>query len=188
MDVTDAFIAFHQGSAWANLNRFFTGFHLQDFRVTEVSRDYRTLINRFVKSDMFEKKGHGVIYSLCFISVLLAACVYSVLYSDSFAVHMASGALLGLAWMQLAQILTGNCFTGISIAWWKWTHNAHHVGCNSLDHDPNLEHLPVLAVSSRLFSSITSRLYNRKLSFHPLGHLLVSYLLSQRKWGCAHSF
>ncbi|GER26456.1 fatty acid/sphingolipid desaturase [Striga asiatica] len=195
-DVTDAFIAFHPGSAWAHLDRFFTGFHLQDFRVSEVSRDYRTLVNRFVKSGMFEKKGHGVIYSLCFISVLFAACVYGVLYSDSFAAHMASGALLGLAWMQvtylghdsghyvimktrgynkLAQILTGNCLTGISIAWWKWTHNAHHVACNSLDHDPDLQHLPVLAVSSRLFSSITSRFYNRKLSFDSFARLLVSY-------------
>ncbi|KAL0426065.1 UNVERIFIED_CONTAM: Delta(8)-fatty-acid desaturase [Sesamum radiatum] len=66
-DVTDAFIAFHPGSAWKHLDRFFTGYYLEDFQVSEVSRDYRRLATEFAKSGMFEKKGHGVIYSLCFV-------------------------------------------------------------------------------------------------------------------------
>ncbi|KAF7815440.1 delta(8)-fatty-acid desaturase 2-like [Senna tora] len=77
---------------------------------------------------------------------------------------MGSAVLLGLLWMQssymghdsghyqvmknrnfnqFAQILCGNCLTGISIVWWKWTHNAHHLSCNNLDHDPDLQHMPV---------------------------------------------
>ncbi|KAL6565977.1 Delta 8 Fatty Acid Desaturase [Orobanche hederae] len=195
-DVTDAFIAFHPGSAWKHLDKFFTGFYLEDFQVSEVSRDYRTLVSQFVKSGLFENKGHGVIYSLCFISLLFSACFYGVLRTDSFWTHMLSGAVLGLAWMQvtylghdsghynimltpgynrLAQIMAGNCLTGISIAWWKWTHNAHHVACNSLDHDPDLQHLPVFAVSSRLFQSLTSQFYKRKLTFDSLSRFFVSY-------------
>ncbi|KAL0347759.1 UNVERIFIED_CONTAM: Delta(8)-fatty-acid desaturase [Sesamum calycinum] len=146
-DVTDAFIAFHPGSAWKHLDKFFTGYHLEDFQVSDVSKDYRKLVTQFAKSGMFEKKGHGVIYSLCFIALLFYACLYGVLYCNSFWIHMLSAAILGIAWMQvtylghdsghyeimmnrgfnkLAQIVTGNCLTGISIAWWKWTHNAHH--------------------------------------------------------------
>ncbi|KAL6557158.1 Delta 8 Fatty Acid Desaturase [Orobanche minor] len=195
-DVTDAFIAFHPGSAWKHLDKFFTGFYLEDFQVSEVSRDYRTLVSQFVKSGLFENKGHGVIYSLCFISLLFSACFYGVLRTDHFWAHMLSGAVLGLAWMQvtylghdsghynimltpgynrLAQIMAGNCLTGISIAWWKWTHNAHHVACNSLDHDPDLQHLPVFAVSSRLFQSLTSQFYKRKLTFDSLSRFFVSY-------------
>ncbi|KAL0397956.1 UNVERIFIED_CONTAM: Delta(8)-fatty-acid desaturase [Sesamum calycinum] len=195
-DVTDAFIAFHPGSAWKHLDRFFTGYYLEDFQVSEVSRDYRRLATEFAKSGMFEKKGHGVIYSLCFVSVLLFACFYGVLFCDSFSIHMLSGALLGFSWMQvaymghdsghyqimmtrgcnkLAQILTGNCLTGISIAWWKWTHNAHHVACNSLDYDPDLQHLPFLAVSSSLFQSLTSVFYGRKLTFDSFARFFVSY-------------
>ncbi|KAL0464861.1 UNVERIFIED_CONTAM: Delta(8)-fatty-acid desaturase [Sesamum latifolium] len=195
-DVTDAFIAFHPGSAWKHLDRFFTGYYLEDFQVSEVSRDYRRLATEFAKSGMFEKKGHGVIYSLCFVSLLLFACFYGVLCCDSFSIHMLSGALLGFSWMQVAymghdsghyqimttrgwnklvQILTGNCLTGISIAWWKWTHNAHHVACNSLDHDPDLQHLPFLAVSSSLFQSLTSVFYGRKLTFDPFARFFVSY-------------
>ncbi|KAL0339468.1 UNVERIFIED_CONTAM: Delta(8)-fatty-acid desaturase [Sesamum angustifolium] len=195
-DVTDAFIAFHPGSAWKHLDKFFTGYHLEDFQVSDVSKDYRKLVAQFAKSGMFEKKGHGVIYSLCFIALLFYACLYGVLYCNSFWIHMLSAAILGIAWMQvtylghdsghyeimmnrgfnkLAQIVTGNCLTGISIAWWKWTHNAHHVACNSLDHDPDLQHLPFFAVSSRLFQSLISQFYGRKLTFDSMARFLVSY-------------
>ncbi|KAM7517105.1 hypothetical protein LguiA_006688 [Lonicera macranthoides] len=195
-DVTDAFIAFHPGSAWQFLDKFFTGYRLKDFQVSDISKDYRKLYSEFSKAGMFEKKGHGVIYSLCVIALMFLASVYGVVYSNNFWVHMFCGGLLGFSWIQVtylghdsghyqimstrgwnkfAQILTGNCLTGISIAWWKWTHNAHHVACNSLDHDPDLQHLPVFAVSSSFFKSLTSSFYGRKLTFDSLARLLVSY-------------
>ncbi|KAL6952172.1 stearoyl-CoA 9-desaturase [Sarracenia purpurea var. burkii] len=170
-DVTDAFIAFHPGSAWQYLDKLFTGYHLEGFEVSEVSKDYRRMASEFSKAGMFEKKEHVVIYSLCFVTLLFAAAISGVLCSENFWVHMAAGGLLGFAWVQvtylghdsghynimtsrgfnnLAQILTGNCLTGISIAWWKWTHNAHHIAVNSLDYDPDLQHLPFFAVSSTL--------------------------------------
>ncbi|CAN0907668.1 Delta(8)-fatty-acid desaturase 1 [Linum grandiflorum] len=76
---------------------------------------------------------------------------------------------------RVAQLLAGNCLAGISIGWWKWNHNAHHIACNSLDFDPDLQHIPFFAVSSTLFSSITSCFYDRKLSFDPAARFLVSY-------------
>ncbi|CAL5400931.1 unnamed protein product [Camellia sinensis] len=195
-DATDAFIAFHPGSAWQYLDKFFTGYYLRDFEVSEVSKDYRRLASEFSKAGMFDKKEHVVIYSLCFVAMLFVSCICGVLCSNSFWVHMGSGALLGFAWVQisylghdsghynmmttkgfnkLAQILSGNCLTGISIAWWKWTHNAHHIACNSLDYDPDLQHLPFFAVSSKLFHSITSRFYGRELTFDPVSRFLVCY-------------
>ena len=195
-DVTDAFIAFHPGSAWQYLDKLFTGYHVKDFQISEVSKDYRKLASEFAKAGLFEKKGHGVIYSLCFVALMLFTCVYGVLYSDNFWIHMLCGGLLGFSWIQVAylghdsghyqammtrgcnrvaQILIGNCLTGISIAWWKWTHNAHHIACNSLDYDPDLQHLPVFAVSTRLFHSLTSVFYGRELTFDPLSRFFVSY-------------
>ncbi|KAL6493984.1 Delta 8 Fatty Acid Desaturase [Orobanche gracilis] len=195
-DVTDAFTAFHPGTAWKYLDQFFTGYHLEDFKVSDVSRDYRILANHLLRSGTFEKKGHGVIYSLCSVFIMLFACFYGVLCSDSFLVHIFSGCLLGFAWIQVAylghdsghyqmmstrgfnkltQILAGNCLTGISIAWWKWTHNAHHLACNSLDYDPDLQHLPVFAVSSKFFNSITSVFYGRELTFDSLSRFFVCY-------------
>ncbi|XP_004240093.1 delta(8)-fatty-acid desaturase-like [Solanum lycopersicum] len=195
-EATDAFIAFHPGSAWKYLDKFFTGYHLKDYEVTDVSKDYRKLCSEFSKAGMFDKKGHGVIYSFCFVALLMSLSFCGVLLSKNFLVHMVSAALLGLAWMQisylghdsghymimtnrgfnkLAQILTGNCLTGISIAWWKWTHNAHHVACNSLDHDPDLQHLPVFAVSTKFFKSLRSSFYGRELTFDSLAKFFVSY-------------
>ncbi|KAG9157936.1 hypothetical protein Leryth_000115 [Lithospermum erythrorhizon] len=195
-DATDAFIAYHPGTAWKYLENLFTGYHLQDYQVSEVSNDYRKLVSEFSKAGLFDKKGHLVIYCISFVVLLLVGCVYGVLCSESFWVHMLSAAMLGMCWIQaaylghdsghynimttkgwnkFAQVLNGNCLTGISIAWWKWTHNAHHIACNSLDYDPDLQHLPFFAVSSRFFKSLTSCFYGRELTFDGASRFLVSY-------------
>lgn len=195
-DVTDAFIAYHPGTAWKYLDKFFTGYYLNDFNVSEISKDYRRLASEFSKLGLFEEKGHGIMCSLTCVAIMLFIAFYGVLCCESFWVHMGCGFLLGFLWIQsafvghdsghyqvmtspkynrLGQVLAGNCLTGISIAWWKWTHNAHHIACNSLDHDPDLQHIPVFAVSSSLFHSITSCFYGRKLKFDSLSRFLVSY-------------
>ncbi|KAJ9171454.1 hypothetical protein P3X46_014821 [Hevea brasiliensis] len=195
-DVTDAFTAYHPGTAWKYLDKLFTGYYLEDFKVSEVSKDYRRLYSEFAKLGLFDMKGHVALYSLACVAFLFCIVVYGVLWCQSFWAHMGSAVFLGILWIQsayvghdsghyqvmlsprfnkLAQLLSGNCLTGISIAWWKWTHNAHHLACNSLDYDPDLQHIPVLAVSSHLFNSIRSYFYGRKMIFDPLARFLVSY-------------
>ena len=195
-DVTDAFIAYHPGTAWSHLEKFFTGYHLSDFKVSEVSKDYRKLASEFSKLGLFDTKGHVTSCTLASVAVMFLIVLYGVLRCTSVWAHLGSGMLLGLLWMQsayvghdsghyvvmttngfnkVAQILSGNCLTGISIAWWKWTHNAHHIACNSLDHDPDLQHMPVFAVSSRFFNSITSHFYGRKLEFDFIARFLICY-------------
>lgn len=46
-------------------------------------------------------------------------------------------------------ILFGNILTGISVGWWKATHNVHHLVTNSVEYDPDIQHMPVFAVSDR---------------------------------------
>nr|GME15852.1 acyl-lipid (9-3)-desaturase-like [Ipomoea batatas] len=195
-DVTDAFVAFHPGSVWHHLDTFFNGFYLRDYTVSEVSKDYRRLVSEFSKMGLFEKKGHGVFISMCFIVMIFAVSVYGVLCIENVWVHLGSGGLMGFLWIQsgwlghdsghyqimmskgsnrFAQILTGNCLAGISIGWWKWNHNAHHISCNSLDHDPDLQHMPFFVVSSKFFSSLTSYIYERKMNFDIFARFLVSY-------------
>ena len=76
---------------------------------------------------------------------------------------------------KLTQILVENCITGISFAWWKWTHNAHHIACNSLDYESDLQHIPMFTVSSNLFNSIKSIFCGRILKFNYVARFLVSY-------------
>ncbi|ONM41438.1 Delta(8)-fatty-acid desaturase 2 [Zea mays] len=147
-DVTDAFVAYHPASAWRVLDRYRVA-TLSDYAVSEVSRDYRRLVAEFAKAGLFDRKGHGCAASLCAMAALLA----------------------GAIWLLVA----GNCVAGISIGWWKRNHNAHHIACNSLDHDPDVQHMPLFAVSPRLFASITSAFYRRAMRFDAAARFLVSY-------------
>ncbi|KAF6147046.1 hypothetical protein GIB67_036765 [Kingdonia uniflora] len=119
-----------------------------------------------------------------------------VVCSKNVLVHLGSGYLLGVVWMQsgfighdsghynimytpklnrFMQVLTGTCVTGISIRWWKWTHTAHHIAVNSLDYNPDLQHIPFLAVSPTIFKSLTSYFYGKKMTFDSVARFLISY-------------
>ncbi|KAJ0031028.1 hypothetical protein Pint_12967 [Pistacia integerrima] len=195
-DVTDAFVAYHPGTAWQYLDNFFTGYYLKDYSVSDASKDYRKLATEFSKMGLFEKNGHVVLYTLCSVAMLFVVSVYGVLCSESTWVHLCSGGLMGFLWIQsgwighdsghykitksprfnrFVQVLTGNCLAGISIEWWKRNHNAHHIACNSLDFDPDLQHMPFFAVSSKLFNSIWSCFYDRKMNFDSATRFLISY-------------
>lgn len=195
-DVTDAFVAYHPATAWHHLDRFFTGYYLRDYAVSEVSNDYRKLVYEFTKMGLFEKKGHLTCVSLIFMVMLFVSSVIGVLRSESQWVHLLCGGMMGFLWIQsgwighdsghyqivnhprlnrFLQVLTGNCLTGISIGWWKWNHNAHHIACNSLEFDPDIQHMPLFAISSKFFSSLTSYFYERKMNFDSVARFLVSY-------------
>lgn len=195
-EVTDAFVAFHPGSAWKRLEKFFTGYYLENYTVSEVSKDYRRLVSEFSKLGFYEKKGHTTGITLFFTALLFTVSVLGVLCSESAIVHLICGGLMGVMWIQsgwighdsghyqvmidpnvnrFIQILTGNCLAGISIEWWRWNHNAHHIACNSLDYDPDLQHIPFFAVSSKFFNSLHSCFYDRKLNFDSVSRFLVSY-------------
>nr|AAZ08559.1 delta-6 desaturase [Echium plantagineum] len=195
-EVTDAFVAFHSGTTWKLLEKFFTGYYLKDYSVSEVSKDYRKLVFEFNKMGLFDKKGHIVLVTVLFIAMLFGMSVYGVLFCEGVLVHLLAGGLMGFVWIQsgwighdaghyivmpdarlnkLMGIVAANCLSGISIGWWKWNHNAHHIACNSLDYDPDLQYIPFLVVSSKLFSSLTSHFYEKKLTFDSLSRFFVSH-------------
>ncbi|KAK7310706.1 hypothetical protein RJT34_08376 [Clitoria ternatea] len=195
-DATDAFLAFHPKSAANRLPSLFTGHHLHNYTVSPLSQDYRTLLHHINSSNLFNPNPFPTLLSLSLIFSLFSLSVLAVLFTQSTFAHMASAAVIGFLWIQsgwighdsghykvvpnprfnrLVQLISGNCFAGISIAWWKWNHNAHHIACNSLDFDPDLQHLPFFVVSSKFFSSITSCFYQRKMKFDGFARLLVSY-------------
>lgn len=106
-----------------------------------------------------------------------------------------SGALLGALWHQLVftvhdaghmgithdfqtdtciGILIADFIGGLSVGWWKRNHNVHHIVTNSPEHDPDIEHLPFFAISTRFFSSLRSTYYNRVLKFDAFAKWAVS--------------
>lgn len=191
-DATDAFIAYHPPSAWAHLEPFLVG-RLSDYRVSPASRDFHRLSSDFARLGLFHIKGHTVALSFLFMIFLFLSALYLALVRKS---ALLGGGVMGFLWIQsgwvghdsghynvmtsnwanrLAQIVTGNCLTGISIGWWKRNHTAHHIAVNSLDFDPDLQHLPLFVVSSKFFTSLTSVYYNRKMTFDSIARFFVSY-------------
>merc|ERR1719389_607213 len=89
---------------------------------------------------------------------------------------MSGAAVLGIFWQQLAGIghdlghsgvthdfyldhIIGSvlsAFMGLSVGWWKSDHNTHHVVCNAIEHDPNIQHMPMLAITQKIFRVIAS--------------------------------
>lgn len=75
-------------------------------------------------------------------------------------------------------IVFGNTLMGISLGWWKQSHNVHHIACNSVEHDPDIQHLPVFAVSERIFlppgKSFFSTYHKKLFNLDPAARLLVA--------------
>ncbi|SMR51701.1 unnamed protein product [Zymoseptoria tritici ST99CH_3D1] len=61
----------------------------------------------------------------------------------------------------LIGIFIGNFCSGLSIGWWKSSHNVHHFVTNDPVHDPDIQNVPLFSTSPAFFTSIKSSYYNR---------------------------
>ena len=129
--------------------------------------------------------------------LLLLGGLYLSLASGSVAGRMLGSALVGVFWQQLAGIghdlghsgvthnfykdhLIGSLLSsvmGLSVGWWKSDHNTHHVVCNAIEHDPNIQLMPVLSITYKCFQAAKFwDSYHRKwVGMDDAAHLLVSY-------------
>ena len=74
-------------------------------------------------------------------------------------------------------MVVGPLLTGISTAWWKRSHNAHHVVTNSVSHDPDIQHIPFFAITPALFKKggVWSFYHRRFFHFDAAAKFLLSY-------------
>lgn len=107
-----------------------------------------------------------------------------------------SGLFLGMLWHQLvftvhdaghmgithdftidtvAGILIADFIGGLSLGWWKRSHNVHHIVTNSPEHDPDIEHMPFFAISHRFFDSLKSTYYDRIMTYDPFAKFMLRY-------------
>ncbi|CAG8020155.1 unnamed protein product [Penicillium olsonii] len=54
---------------------------------------------------------------------------------------------------------------GLSLGWWKRSHNVHHIVTNEPEHDPDIEHIPFFAISHRFLTSLKSTYYDRIMTY-----------------------
>jgi delta8-fatty-acid desaturase len=56
---------------------------------------------------------------------------------------------------------------GLSIGWWKSSHNVHHLVTNMPDHDPDLQNTPLFATGPSYLRNLKSTFYNFMFAWSP---------------------
>ncbi|KNE58818.1 hypothetical protein AMAG_04364 [Allomyces macrogynus ATCC 38327] len=69
--------------------------------------------------------------------------------------------------------ILGNLTGGISIGWWKKSHNVHHIITNHPEHDPDIQHLPFFAISSVFLRNVWSSFHRKTMVFDAAAKVLV---------------
>lgn len=131
-----------------------------------------------------------------FILSILIASVLLCCYSNGFICTTVAALLMGFFWQQMAFVghdighhsvtqgtnadnilgtILGNLFTGISVAWWRDNHNYHHIVTNSFNYDPDIQHMPIFAVSERFFKSFYSEYYKKEFKMDNVAQALIPY-------------
>ncbi|TGJ80248.1 hypothetical protein E0Z10_g8520 [Xylaria hypoxylon] len=128
-------------------------------------------------------------------------CRYLLLAATSFLFlrwgwYCTSAAFLGALWHQLVftahdaghmgithdfhtdsviGIVIADFLGGLSIGWWKKNHNVHHVVTNAPEHDPDIEHMPFMAVSHRLLQSLRSTYYGHVMEYDAVAKFALQF-------------
>lgn len=158
----------------------------------EIVRKYKILGQRIRDEGLFNCNYMAYViecsrYTLFFAMMLL--CIHYGWYGTG-------GMFLGIFWHQLVFVahdtghmgLTHN-FTvdttigiiiadflgGLSLGWWKRTHNVHHIVTNHPEHDPDNQHMPIFAISHRFLESLRSTYHEKIMPFDAAAKFLVPY-------------
>lgn len=156
----------------------------------EIVRKYRLLNERIEAEGLYKCNywAYAVEFSRC--CTLFLAMLYFLHHGW----YVTSAICLGLCWQQLVftahdsghmgithnfhidsciAIFIANFLGGLSMCWWKRNHNVHHIVTNLPEHDPDIEHMPFLAVSHRLLASLRSTYYDRIMEYDAVAKVMI---------------
>lgn len=211
-DVTEVFLAFHKEEIRRKIWRFQVG-TLKDPKFDQLSQDYRELHEEVVASGMNDVMPLWHIGTVLTILTLLVVSLFlTINFPQQPLVQLLGAAFMACMWQQMAFVghdlghnsvthdrktdylyglMAGPLLTGISIGWWKNSHNTHHVATNHLEHDPDVQHLPFMAISKRLLSGKMYSTYHKKVMelnaisekfIIPIQHLLYYPIMGLARW------
>ena len=198
-DATDAFAGFHPARIYKTLLPSMYKGEVKDYAETEVQRVFRGIRQQLLREGKFETDPSFYRKLYAWYASLFGASVYLTLCCGGLAAHMAGAAFMALFWQQIAflghdaghngvshkretdslcGLVAGNLLSGISGNWWKHSHNVHHTVCNSIEHDPDIQHMPIFAVHEAI---VTERFWStyhlREVNGEAVERLLASWLI-----------
>tara|TARA_B100000945_G_C20419352_1_gene616921 strand:+ start:418 stop:1800 length:1383 start_codon:yes stop_codon:yes gene_type:complete len=196
-DVTDAFENYHNASIHNKLHPFLIGKVLAD-KLSDHLLAFRNLRQILLKNDMFVTNYKyytilGCILLMLFTTSISLSC--GMLDIFSYNMRLVGGFLLGIFWQQLSGIghdlghssITHNfrkdhiigslliSVLGLSIGWWKIDHNNHHVNTNSIENDPNIQHLPLLATSINILNGFYDKYHKKNVVIYESTKKIISH-------------
>ncbi|KAJ1999466.1 hypothetical protein GGI04_003503 [Coemansia thaxteri] len=161
-----------------------------------IQRDYRELDAKLRRDGMYRCNYAAYAAEAARYVALFAIAVGLILLGPPTAwTYLLAGISTALLWQQLAffahdlghneltgrrefDMVLGICVAdvlgGLSVGWWKKNHNTHHIVTNDVDNDPDIQHLPFLAVSTRFFESRFSTYYRRTMAFDAAARFFVA--------------
>ena len=197
-DASHVFRANHPKSTYNYLAKYKFG-AVSDYGNSEIIQAFNAFADEIYSSTLM-KTNYWWFFGKTLISfaILAFAIAFYKIGGDSSNVglQLIGGALLGIYLQQTAflghdtghngishdrfydtmyGVLVGPAMTGISIGWWKDSHNTHHSVPNVVQYDPDIQHLPVFAVTPRYFHSLYSHYHKRVMKFDGAARFLVSY-------------
>ncbi|XWW99925.1 hypothetical protein V2A60_007939 [Cordyceps javanica] len=151
---------------------------------------YRALYQRLIDEGYMVTSKSAYAMECCRYLSLFCGCLVFLKYCQ----YALSGLCLGLMWHQLVftahdaghigithnyqfdsllGILIADYIGGLSMGWWKNNHNVHHIVTNAPEHDPDIEHMPLFAISHRLLGSLRSTYYDRIMRYDTAAKVLL---------------
>ena len=64
---------------------------------------------------------------------------------------------------------------GLSIGWWKSSHNVHHLVTNMPEHDPDIQNVPLFSTAPSFISNLQSTFYNSPIPWDHACDVMVPY-------------
>lgn len=195
-DVSDAFANYHPARVYEKLLPSFYIGDIVDYKVPAFVLEHRAQRQELLRRNRFETKPSFYVVMCLWYAALFSGAVALTVLGRGVADRMAGAVLLATFWQQVAFFghdighnavshvrqldqwwgaLVGNITGGISLAWWKRSHNVHHVVCNSIENDPDIQHMPALAVDKEIFGKFESSFHRRWVETDDVARALVSW-------------
>ena len=170
-NATYEFLNFHSEETIHKLHKYEIGV-LDDYSESALEKDYMSLRESILREGLFVTNKSFYILEWSRVITILLVSLYFSLFMDGY--NLIGAALLGIFWQQLAfsghdaghnaithvrdkdsrlGLVVGNLLTGISMTWWKNSHNIHHINPNCIECDPDIQHLPLFAVADEILGS-----------------------------------